>query len=458
MASETYSASTAEGHAIELSSGTASYENIEVYKTGDGNDSNGSEYYDWYGRNAAILATGGTLTITQAYISSDATYGSAVFAYGSSAKIVISESSIETGKKNSGGIMVTGGGTISADNLTITTSEGSSAAIRSDKNGGTITVNEGTYTANGAGSPAVYSTADITVSNAELNSGIAQGVVIEGKNSATLNNCTVNASHTTKNGQDSTYQAVMIYQSGSGDADEGTSSFAMTNGSITNANGDIFCVTNTSCTIDLTNVEITNSDTSGNFLRAEAQAWGTSGSNRGTVVLTASSQDISGNVIVDSSSSLTMTLKDNSTFTGSFNPDTTSTASLFNLSAATGGAISVTVEEGSKLTLTGNSYITYLSVADSSDIDYGVYTLNVDGTEYSEDDPADGEVGDPSATPSGSGSGSNNDTTNNDTTNDDTTTNNNTAGVGSSSSGCNAGYMGLTALLAGVAFLLKKKN
>ncbi len=52
---------------------------------------------------------------------------------------------------------------MNAENLDIETSGNSSAAIRSDRGGGTVTVNGGTYVTNGTGSPAVYSTADITV-------------------------------------------------------------------------------------------------------------------------------------------------------------------------------------------------------------------------------------------------------------------------------------------------------
>ncbi|MBR1486944.1 MAG: hypothetical protein IJ597_06805, partial [Synergistaceae bacterium] len=475
-ASTTYSATEAEKHAI-VETGTATYSDIIVTKTGDGSDSNKSEYYDWYGRNAAILASGDSakITINTAKITSDATYGSAVFAYGG--EIDITDAEITTSKKNSGGIMVTGGGTIKATDLTITTEAGSSAAIRSDKGGGTISVNGGTYTANGTGSPAIYSTADITVEDATLNSGVAQGVVIEGGNSVTLSNTTMNANHTTKNGQDSTYQAVLIYQSGSGDASEGSSSFAMDGGSIVNKQGDIFCVTNTTCTITLTDVEITNNDTTGNFLRAEGQNWGSS-SNGGKVTLNASNQTISGNIVVASDSSLTMTLKDSSTFSGAINPSSSSSSSSSSSikTAADTGTVNITVEEGSTLTLTGNSTISSLTLASEDDVDYGTYSLSIDGTEYNSSNPAPvGTTGDSSTNnntddttndenennnPGGNGDGDNggngngNGNNNSDTENDDTTTT--TTNPGSSSSGCNFGGFGL-ALSALVALVMKKK-
>ena len=374
---DSYTSTTAGTHALSLTSGSASYSNITVTKTGDATgSSDGTSGYDWTGSNAAVFASGGgTLTISNADISSSAVGGNAVFSYGGNLSgsnsgngttIKISDSTITTTKNNSGGIMATGGGVITAENLTITTAGGSSAAIRSDRGGGTITVTGGTYTANGQGSPAIYSTAEITGSDVTLNSGIAQVVVIEGGNSVTLTDSTLNANHTSLNGNDSYYQAVLIYQSMSGDASDGNSSFTMTDGSITNKQGDIFHVTNTTTTISLSGVSITNNDSTGYFLRASSGKWGSSGSNGGKVTLNASGQDMAGNIIVDSSSSLALSLKDSSTYSGAIN------------NSGTAGTVSVTIESGSTWTLTGNSYVTSLS--NNGTINKGNYSLYVNGT------------------------------------------------------------------------------
>lgn len=376
VTSADYSSTTANSNALSVTDGSSvTYDNITVSKTGDATgSSDGTSGYDWVGTNAAILASGGSkLTISNATITTSAVGGNAVFSYGGSRSgngdgttITISDSTITTSSSNSGGIMTTGGGIMNASNLTITTSGGSSAAIRSDSGGGTVTVNGGTYTANGQGSPAIYSTADITVADADLTSGIAQVVVIEGGNSVSLNNCTLDAHHTSRNGQDSTYQAVLIYQSMSGDASDGESSFSMTDGTLTNENGDIFCVTNTTTTINLSGATITNNDSSGNFLRAEAQNWGSSGSNGGNVILNASGQTMSGNMIVDESSSLALNLTDSSAYSGAIN------------TSGTAGEVSVTIEAGSTWTLTGNSYVT--SLTNNGTITKGSYTLYVNGT------------------------------------------------------------------------------
>ena len=376
-----YSATGSGEHAISLPSGKATYSNITVNKTGDASgSSDGTGGYDWTGSNAAILASGGavlTITGSSTKITTDAVGGNAVFSYGGNnsnssnnqgdgTTVNISDATITTSKRNSGGIMTTGGGIMNASNLTITTSGQSSAAIRSDSGGGIVTVSEGTYTTNGTGSPAIYSTANITVADADLTANASQVVIIEGKNSVTLNNCTLDAHNTELSTQnDSTYQAILIYQSMSGDSSTGTSAFKMTDGSVTNEKGDIFCVTNTACTIDLSNVAITNNDSSGNFLRAEHQNWG---SNGGTITLNASGQDMSGNIIIDSSSSLTMNLKDSSNYSGAIN------------TSGQTGTVNVTIEDGSTWTLTGNSYVT--SLTKNGTIETGNYTLYVNGSTY----------------------------------------------------------------------------
>lgn len=379
---DTFSATTAGQHAISLTTNSSkTYTNAEVTKTGDATgSSDGTTGYDWTGSNAAVFASGKaklTISGSDTTIESNAVGGNAVFSYGGNLNgsnsgdgttITISDAEITTTKNNSGGIMVTGGGKITASNLTITTSGGSSAAIRSDKGGGTISVTGGTYSTTGQGSPAIYSTAKITGEDVTLKSNASQVVVIEGGNSVTLTDSELTANHSTLNGQDTTYQAVLIYQSQSGDASNGASYFTMTGGSITNTKGDVFCVTNTTTTITLSGVEITNDDSSGYFLRAEAQNWGSSGSNGGKVTLKATNQEIDGNILIDSASTLTLNLSGSSEFNGAINPSSQS------------GTVKVTVASGSTWTLTSDSYIT--SISNSGTIDQGDYTLYVNGTAY----------------------------------------------------------------------------
>ena len=386
----TFSDDTDGGHAIEVSDEEASYSNIGVTKTGD---ADGDEA-DFYGEDSAVFADdGATLTITDSLIETNGRHANAVFSYGEGTVVNISNSVIETQGDCSGGLMTTGGGAMNAENLTINTAGRSSAAIRSDRGGGTVTVSKGYYKTMGVGSPVVYSTADITVSDAYMESTVSEGIVVEGKNSVTLNNDTLVADNNKKNSDNSdTLNAVMIYQSMSGDAAEGTSSFTANSGSITNKNGDIFFVTNTATEIALNGVEITNEDADGVFLRAAAAGWGNEGSNGGKVNLNASAQTINGDIIVDSVSTLNLYLKDESSFTGAINTDGQS------------GDVYVEIEDGSTWTLTADSYVSGLTVSEGSIIKLNGHKLYVDGKEHSEGSGSIGEAFDIS-TGSGSGGG-----------------------------------------------------
>ena len=221
-----YTSSNSEENAVSISKAEVTLDNVKVTKTGDSSSGDNSNFY---GTNSAIIAKdGATLTIKNSEVTTNADGANGVFSYGGSATtnntssdgttITISDTKITTTGDNAGGIMTTGGGTTNATNLTIETSGTSSAAIRSDRGGGTVTVNKKTYKTTGKGSPTIYSTADITVSNATLIATSSEGVVIEGKNSVTLNNVKLTDTNNTLNGQSTTYKNIFLYQSMSGDA------------------------------------------------------------------------------------------------------------------------------------------------------------------------------------------------------------------------------------------------
>ena len=378
IASGEFSSSNADENAISVSGDiTATLSGITVTKTGD---SDGGDSTSFYGTNSAIIAKGGAnLTIKNVNIATDATGANGVFSYGGSATtnnsssdgttVNISDSSITTSKDNSGGIMTTGGGIMNAENLTITTAGTSSAAIRSDRGGGTVTVNKGTYKTTGKGSPAIYSTADIAVKNATLIATASEGAIIEGKNSITLENVSLIDTNSELNGQSTTYKNIFLYQSMSGDAADGEAVFTAKNSTITTNKGDSFYVTNTTAVINLENNTIVNNDVSGNFLRIQKDSWGNSGSNGGTVTLNMTNQKATGNIVVDSISKLTMNLANGSSFSGAINSDNT-------------GEVELTLDSSSLITLTGDTYVKSLTNADTtnSNIHTNGYKLYVNGT------------------------------------------------------------------------------
>ncbi len=379
VSSTIYTSDGDDENALRVTGATTTLNGVTVNKSGgaSSNPSNG----DFYGTNAALLATdGATVTIQDATITSNAQGGNGVFSYGKGTTVNLSDSTITTQKDNSGGIQTTGGGTTNATNLTVETNGNSSAAIRSDRGGGTVNVEKGTYTSKGYNSPAVYSTADITVKNAALTAENSEALVVEGKNSITLENCDVSGSMSDSKGTSSSENVhnVMIYQSMSGDAETGTANFSMTGGKLTSSNGDQFYVTNTDCNITLSGVTLVNKDKDGKLLRvtgnSASHGWGTAGKNGAQVTFTADAQTMEGDMEVDSISTLDLTLKNNSTFTGTIQIVDNADGGT----AVENNAV-VTIEKGSKWVLTGDCTIT--SLTNNGTIDFNGHTITLaDGT------------------------------------------------------------------------------
>ena len=377
-----YSSKKTDQSALLISTDSAvSIENPTVTKSGS---SNGGDSCNFYGLNAAVLVKGGsTTTITGGTIKSSASGANGVFSYGGNGgrngaagdgtTVVISGTSITTSGSGSGGIMTTGGGVMKAKNLTVSTSGASSAAIRTDRGGGTVTVEGGSYTSSGLGSPAIYSTADITVSDATLVSKLSEGVCIEGKNSITLNNCTLTANNTRRNGHAQFLDTIMIYQSMSGDADSGTSAFSMNGGTLTSLSGHVFHVTNTNAVITLNGVRIVNKDKSGVLLSVCADGW-KGAANIAT--LNAAGQELSGSILAGSDAKLTLNLNSGSTFTGCIS-GTISNAAGETVSTET-GTVAVSLDGTSTWNLTEDSYITSFT-GDVSRINGNGHTLYVGG-------------------------------------------------------------------------------
>jgi len=327
--------------------------------SGDASSANDSSFK---GVNAAVRAYGDSeITLTDCEIEADASNATGVFAYDGGV-IYISDSTVTVTGGGAGGVQVAGGGTLYGSNLTVTSS--SKAAIRSDRGGGILVIDGGSYTSTGSnGCPAIYSTADITVRNADCVSTNSRAVIIEGKNSVTLENCTLSGNdQSTKEG--SVKANVLLYQSASGDAQEGTSEFTMTGGSMVSQSGAMFYCTNTSSVIRLTGAELTLSS-DGTLLIVSAGRWGKDGSNGGNCSFYAEDQTLEGLIQVDSISTLTLDLT-GSVFTGAIENE---------------GTVHVTLDADSSWVLTGDSYVTSLN-GDLSGIDLNGYTLYVNGEAY----------------------------------------------------------------------------
>lgn len=318
-------------NALRITGASVTLKNVEIMK--EEGTSSSTENGDFYGMNAALLATGGArVTVEDSAVHSAAPNGNGLFSHGKGTGIFAKNVTITTEGSHSGGLQTTGGALTKAENVNVSTVGNSSAAIRSDRGGGTVLVKEGTFRTEGYGSPAIYSTADISIEGADLSASRSEGAVIEGKNSIALKNCRMegNMAETRLMGwetiKEENVHTVMIYQSMSGDAEEGTSSFSMEGGSLLSHKGDVFYVTNTDCTIHLDNVKIQNEDPEGALLRISgnsgSRGWGKAGANGGKARFTAQNQQMEGNILVDSISRLSMTLGKNSRWDGALLQET----------------------------------------------------------------------------------------------------------------------------------------
>ena len=376
---ETYASTGSDENAVHVYNGaTVTLDNAAI--TRDSADSTGGDASSFYGVGAAALVTDGTLKISDSTITTNAKGGAGVFAYGDGTAYV-SGTTISTSQDTSGGIHVAGGGTLYAWDLNVETQGESSAAIRSDRGNGTMVVDGGSYTSNGSGSPALYSTADITVHDATLTANGAEALCIEGLNTARLFDCDLTGNIPESSQNDCNWN-VILYQSMSGDSEVGNSTFEMVGGSLTAKNGGMFYTTNTESTFLLSGVDITPSAGNDFFLKctgnANARGWGQSGANGADCSFTGRSQEMTGDVIWDSISQLDFYVLDGSTLTGAVLDDESNAGSGGN------GYANVYVDSSSSWVVTGDSTVTNLAcagvIADANG--QSVTIQGTDGTVY----------------------------------------------------------------------------
>jgi len=359
----TYTAENDNESAIEASGNVnAEVTGSAILKTaGDASSADASSFQ---GINSAVRVYGNAvLTLTDCEIISEANNATGVFAY-EDGTVYLDHCTVDVTGGGSGGVQVAGGGTLYGTNLIVNSA--SKAAIRSDRVGGIMVLDGGIYTSTGTnGCPSIYSTADITVKNAECISENSRAVIIEGKNSVTLENCQLSGSdQSSKEG--SVKANVLLYQSASGDASVGESVFTMKDSSMECQSGAMFYCTNTASSVYVSNSELSLSQ-DGTLLIVSEGRWGKQGNNGGDCSFTAEDQKLEGDIIVDEISSLNFILN-NSEYTGSIQGE---------------GNVSVTMDENSTWTLTSDSYISSLE-GNKEGLNLNGYTLYVNGIAYTE--------------------------------------------------------------------------
>ena len=378
---ETLSSTGTDENVAHISEGAkVSIKNSTI--TRESSDSQGGDNSSFYGVGAAVLATDGEAYVSNSTIDTDSKGAAGLFAYGDGT-VYAANDTITTKQDTSGGIHAAGGGKLYAWDMTVETNGESSAAIRSDRGGGTMVVDGGTYTSNGVGSPAIYSTADISVNNATLTANGSEAICIEGLNSIHLFDSDLTGNMSDSEQNDCTWN-VILYQSMSGDSEVGNSTFEMNDGSLTAGNGGMFYTTNTESTITLSDVDITYADDSEFFLKctgnSNQRGWGESGANGADCLFTAENQEMQGDVVWDSISQLDFYMTDGSTLTGAVTDDES------NAGEGGDGYCNLYIGEGCSWTVTGDSTLTSLSSSGTiTDEDGNTVTVKgTDGTVYVE--------------------------------------------------------------------------
>lgn len=350
----TYTSTGSDENAVQVTGGTFTMTDCTITKTGDYSES--SDNTSFYGVNSAIYvgSTSSTTTLTMegGTITTNAKGANSAFAYGYGV-LNISDVTIRNSSNLSRGIHATGGGTIVASNLDIVTEGMNSSVIATDRGGGTVTVDGGSYVTTGQDCAVIYSTGTMTVSNSTGSSAIGEIGVIEGDNSITINNCTFSSG--------SSSRGLMILQSGSGDSEGYDGLITVNNSTLTLTDSDApLCEipTNITGTLVLNDVSLTVPSGVLMYVNYNTQ-WSTYG---GTGELVLQNGTYSGAVNADKYSNVSVTVESTATWYGSLNSS--------NVAASSTAAVSGT------WILDSDSYVETLTINSGATVYTNGYTLS----------------------------------------------------------------------------------
>lgn len=245
-----------------------------------------------------------------------------------------------------------------------------SGGVATDRGGGNISVDGGTISIEGSGSPIVYSTGDIEVSDVTGTASESQLVGMEGLKTVLIRNSTLSSSQTGKTASDPVADGVIIYQSTSGDAESTTgeaATFQAVDSKLSSAiqSGSMFYLTNTSADVVLKNTELDFASSAARLLYAagnDANNWGQAGSNGATVKFTGIGQQLAGDVVADTISSVDLHLTEGTTWAGAASIEQ-------NAAGSTSDApMTVNIDGSSQWTVTADSTVSSLNVAEGAKV------------------------------------------------------------------------------------------
>lgn len=364
---ETISASdTDQNAALAQNGGTLTLNGGTLAKSGDGSNDDNSNFY---GTNSIALTVGegSTLVLDGTRLTASGSGSNGVFATDSGTALVRG-ATIETTADNSRGLDATYSGTILAGNVTASTQGDHSATVATDRGGGSVSVTDSTLSTAGSGSPLLYSTGDVQVSNVTGTSTDSQIAGMEGYNTILIKDSTLESTNTDRTGSDPIANGVIIYQSTSGDAESSTgqhATFQAVDSTLKSAieSGSMFYFTNTTADVVLSNTTLDFDTSKATLINAsgnDANNWGSAGSNGATVNFTGRAQTLEGDVTADTISTVNLYLLEGSTWTGSASITENASAGSGSTSEA---PICVNVDGTSTWVVTGDTTISALNVA-----------------------------------------------------------------------------------------------
>lgn len=319
-----------------------------------------------YGLNTAVLARANAqLLLVNSEVTASALGAGGAFAYGG--RVQLESSVVRATGASSFALAASGRGSISTKESNLSTQGASSPAVIAGTDG-ELFLEGGMAATGGEASPVVFARGSVTANNATLRANNSEAIAVNG-GSVTLSDCAVSGRmpDAAVTGTKLSPYCVALYQDGG--ANGALSAFSMTRGALSAIRGDLFFVTNTGASIYLEGVSLSLAEGRA-LLRISgndgSRGWGEAGRNGANCAVIAKNQQLVGDIIVDELSSVSLTLRGTTAYTGTIN------------TANTARAAKVTLEDGATWTLTGNAYLTAFTGRVSGIVTNG-YTVYVNG-------------------------------------------------------------------------------
>lgn len=285
------------------------------------------------------------------------------------------DTTIDTTGDHSPAIMAAIGAAMDVTNATITTSGKNSGAFATDHGDTSITIASSTASTSGVDSPVIDAATggNISADQSKFTSSASPVVSVKGASMVNLTDSDLSTS--------ADDQALIAFTKGVDDNNSGNK-VSISGGSLNNSGSQGALISNTNATVAMELRKVTATIKSGVLIEAKAGE-----DNEGGVLkVSLSGMDLTGNVVADSTSKVSVDLKDGSKLSGAINPERT--AYNTNLSLDSSSSWNVTADSyltkfadadgisGSSITnITGNGFTVYYNNNANVYLKGKIYTL-----------------------------------------------------------------------------------